>query len=141
MPVSNVRFWNRTRHELRSRAGRKFSRPRDVVDPIENLAGRFDAAADSEDEDEWSGEEGGGLRRSSAPMGADSRSRLLLGKRQRNTRVAAFAGEEAEVYRIYAALRATGHKTNKRWFGSEMRMAIKRNWGDAAGSSFLVSKG
>ena len=78
------------------------------------LGAWFNDAADSGDEEEWSGEEGGGAsRRSSAPMGADARSALLRGKRRMNLQAAAFAAEEAKVSKKYTVLYATGHTKNR----------------------------
>ena len=52
--------------------------------------------------------------------------------------MAAFAAEEAEVYKKYKAARKGGNPIQRYWFGSEMRTAIKKNWGDAAARAFRV---
>ena len=109
-----MRTWARTRHDLLSQASAKLIWLRDLEDPAERLGARFDDAADSGDEEEWSGEEGGGSsRRSSASIGADARSALWRAKRRRNMRAAAFAAEEAEVFKKYAVLYAAGHTLNE----------------------------
>ena len=46
-----------------------------------------------------------------------------------------------EVYKKYKAARKGGNPIQRYWFGSEMRTAIKKNWGDAAARAFRASDG
>ena len=104
--MGDVRTWVRTRHDLLSRASAKLIRPCDVEDPVESLGARFDDAADSGEEEAWSGEEGGRVIKAELCSHGSRYSALWRCKRRKNPRAAAFAAEEAEVFKNHAVLYA-----------------------------------